>query len=293
MFLSNCSRDYLHVLTNPFGSTGQVCIPDIMDLPSSKYRVVARGTLVCGTQGFGFIQLRIQGSAANNVTAISYSNSSTNFITSVTSEGVAAGTTTNIFSSAPYTAAQIASTASVPIKSRIVALGVRVRYIGTELARGGRMVLVRKPFGATTDGLSTATVLSDRSTISLPVNRQWVGVNYLPSDSDDYEYMFSANYPTNPRLAILIDSSEGNLFEYEAVQYVEYTGTVVNLSPSHSDITGMSTIREAVTESNTIEPAGQGYFDSVYQRITNFGSEVLSHPETVKLMGSYAQKALL
>jgi hypothetical protein len=289
MYLSKCSQDYLEVLSNPFGSVGAVCIPDLYDQQSAKYRIVAKGTLVTGTANFGFIQIMPQWCAANNGANVFYSSDETTFITSVTSTS-AAGITANSFGSAPYASASIA--AATPIKSRIVGLGVRVRYIGTELTRGGRMVLLRKPYNTTTDGKSTATALSDRTAISLPVNRRWVGVNYLPNDSEDYEYQFSANFENNPRLAILIDSPSGNQFEYEAIAYIEYVGTVANLSPSHSDVTGMSTIREAINKVNTVEPAGPGLFNSLLSSVTNFGSDVLSHPSTVAFASNTAQEVV-
>jgi len=279
MYLSPCSTDYLKALTDPFGNASNVCIPDLIDQQSSKYRLVTRGSVAIGSGGFGFISINTSEVIASDATSVWLSSNAALFAGTVVTAAPGPGIQSTSFTQAPYTQTDLAVPPHVPsIRGRTVAVGVRVRYIGTELQRGGRVVLVRKAYGIDANGLGIVDALADRTAISLPVNRNWIGVNYLPTDAFDYEYQFYGGTGNTERLAIMIESTPGNLFEYEAVAYVEYIGVIVNASPSHSDIVGMSALKDAINHQQTVEPAGPGMFNSMLNFVANVGAQAISHP---------------
>jgi hypothetical protein len=247
-YLSPCSKTYLKALTDPFSlDAGMACVPDLRDYPSQKLMCKARGTFAAGSGGLGFVV----------VTPLINSGASPAICTSQsafagTSVDVTAANTTQInLTQIPYTAGQLAN-----MVGRTVASGLRVRYVGTELARGGTLIVARLPINSTFQGKSFADLMSTNSIQTIPVTKTWATVTFVPSGDSDYEYNSNANgivaadSGLQCRLGCLVSGSTGgNTFEWEFVVHKEYYSTnpaaqaVPNLSVSHSDTVGMSAIR--------------------------------------------------
>jgi hypothetical protein len=241
--------DYLRVLTDPFGydSPSLPCIPDLLDLPSYKVHTLNRFTAAVGTAGVGYVVVwpRI---FSNDQTA-QYFTQSTFSSSTIEADGFV-GTLSGLNANFPYSAATTRD-------CRVVSCGVRVRYTGTELDRGGRIIIRRYTSGESvpTGAFATASaLLSSPLAQTLRVDRNWHGTAFRPtlSSHTDYQHVSSLTDP----LVVFFEGKPGITFEIEVVRYFEIiprTNTsnppavqlgVPTTTTSHSDITAVSMIRD-------------------------------------------------
>lgn len=225
------------------------CIPDMYDAPSKKVRTLARGTLFVPANTGGFITFFAFGGAARDCNSINYCDAT------YTYDGIAPTfSTTGVVEQAniqaPYTIANIGPGLG-QVQNRLVAAGLRVRYIGTELNRGGMIVPFRHPENQPFTGYHLADMLAYQETRQAIVNREWHGINYVPTNAVQYQYSTATiavnqNPGYNGSLGIYIENSGANVsvpYQWEAVAYYEYTGATDGKTVSHSDLNGMSAVR--------------------------------------------------
>lgn len=287
--LSECSRKYLQAQTNPFSpKLVNACVPDLYDIPSFKDRLTARGTASIGTAGFGFVQIMSARTLVYDPSSIFYSTATfTGTATSLTATGVGVGT----MSQSHYAGSQFGVDA---IQARRVGLGLRIRYLGTTLNQSGRVVLYRPRPSGTTNGLTASTVLQDRRAISQPTGRNWHCIAWQADTTDDYRYIFTdpTAFQEDPDLLITFEGVPGSGYEYEVVTHAEYVGTLSGVSPSESDIQGMSCVRQAINSVDTILPATESTYASLYKQIIDYGSSAMSSPVLTSAASSAATKIL-
>ena len=283
-FLSACSRHYLRALADPFMLEGGLaCIPDIIDYPSAKYAIKARGTFSAGTEGFGFIVVAPLASASDAVAIVSS-------LPSFTGTTVSCGPTTlvgisNAFAAFPYDSANIPH-----LWQRTVGCGLRVRYLGTELNRSGRLLGIRVPSGSFIQGLDASSALANMSVQSVEVGRKWRQVFFVPSSQSDYQYSIASigiNQTTivgaNGTIAFIVDgTTASNAFEWEVVYHKEYanndmtTLAITNLTPSHSDLTGLSAVRNYF-EGAISYMGGTELYNQALSYLSNWSPQDVSH----------------
>jgi hypothetical protein len=252
-----CTFHYARALLDPFN--GQLkeaspCVPDAYDFPSFKYQSRFRGVFVVGTLGVGFVVVSPR-TGVNDVPFIAVTDALwAGGTISVSGPGIVRATDPQI----PYPA-----TSSPNI--RLVACGVRARYIGTELQRGGQLI----PFFTPNDDViddSITEITSRAVTNILPVTRRWGQVNWLPSTPDDYTFsnIQNAGLTSNAvTMGIAVSAGTvGTFFEYEIIRFweaipsLENNVTTPGQTRSHSDIPGLSTIRDFTGGlSNTAKPS--------------------------------------
>jgi len=246
--LSPCSQVYLRSLIDPWFVPDELpCIPDMVDAPSSKTRTIVRGSFTIGTQGFGFVA--VNPLANTNDSAVGTVTGST-FASSVTTHN-ATGTVSILDTQFPYTSAAVTNYAT-----RTVACGLRVRYMGTTLNMGGRMVLLSLPMHTTqppTDllnGLAPSQLLGNQGARTEPTSRRWSSVMFLPGGNPaSYNYADSAiNATSGASMIVAIDGANpGNTYEYELVYYREIIAgqsTPSDMTASHTDLPGLSAIKD-------------------------------------------------
>lgn len=237
-----CTLDYYTALMDPFRTNlPSVCIPDLYDTPSQKVSSKIRTLLATGTNGVGFaiVYPRV---FVNTIAAKCYVSSSL-YTGTTTNTNTVPGNNTLYDSQLPYPN-------TAPRAARTVGCGVRIRYVGTNLNLGGRIVMARLPYITSADNLSTAELLAKPNAVSVLVSRQWQELSYIPQNSSENDYSSSASFNSSP-LVMIVESTAANQFELEVITHLEYTSTylggveyvVTTVTPSHSDIMGMSTIR--------------------------------------------------
>lgn len=312
--LSSCARLYLHALTNPFVplSTAEMpCIPDLVTLPSHKIYTLARGTMTIGTDGLGFVLVDPFTMISNTAASIgaitsypvlyttgTYANNSINWhpIGGVLPAGLLGA-----LPNSPYTAATAPlSTGQV----RLVGCGLRVRYSGNELYRGGTVTLYRSQGNLNVTNTATIpTLLQSPLSAMAPVNRGWHSVTYLPDESTELEYHGYGQYwdvtqgaaASHHSLLIAVqtplvpNANVQQTFDFEVAAYFELIGSNLSLTSSHADPVGIGAIRSVVSTAklSTQSPEVQeksfmsqimsGAWENISGTLYSAGSQAIAH----------------
>jgi len=251
--LSPCSEIYLHALLDPFSTEGgAACIPDLLDLPSFKYLSIYRGTFNCGAQTTGFVLMDCH--AFGNTTTAAIVTTDASFASNGVPASLAtAGINSHSWTTQPFTNAQFGGNG---LSARPVGVGLRARYLGTELDRSGRLIPYRANSRVTAlANSSTGTFLARPEIPSLSCDREWVSVTYLPLSTVSFAYglpdVISSVF-SNVDLGIYVDGAKpGAPFEYEIYGHYEVVTAAPGDAPpgmtsSHSDVAGMSAIRNVL-----------------------------------------------
>lgn len=268
-FITDCAKDYLQALTDPFGYSGNMspCVPDLIDLPSYKFSTLSTGTFTVGTANVGYV-------------AVTPSNFTNDVPIGVTTSAAFAGSTVSqtAAGTAGFNNIRFPYTNASQREVRLVAMGLRCRYMGSELNRSGRIICAVTAAGS--DALNGSTIvglMSRPDTSSFACDRGWHGVNWKPLLPSDTQYGTRNNDATSATLNTvqLLCLADGTIaaqsFEFQLVAYFEAiprfdspsgnTLSVPNVSKSHSDTVGMSNIRDYL---GSIKSTEQG--PSVFQK---------------------------
>jgi len=248
-FLSTACCDYADLLANPFEAQA-VGIPREPGLPSQKYKTFARGTFSGSATAGSEAAIAFRPMAANDVYAIVTTTSAYESL-DVPSNGDANSTSVTV--SGPYTQAQIDTNGDVRV--RIVACGVRIRYIGTNLNRGGTVTLLEHPQHAQLSGVLFADLKKyEKAEITVP-DSQWITLTWQPIEAADYAYKAtSTGALTGATLPLAITCSNptstagANIYEYEYFCAVEAVGIdVVGKTVTTVDIDGQTQVVQALS----------------------------------------------
>jgi len=134
--VSDCSMRYMAALCNPFLAEPGACVPcDLFPLPSQKIRAFTRGSFQLSTShGVGFILAAP--CSANNTAALAFTTAGSIFDTGTLVNSTITNNQTQLLAGLPYTTAQV----SALVQARVVSMGLRIRYAGTEASRSGTIV---------------------------------------------------------------------------------------------------------------------------------------------------------
>lgn len=225
--------------------TGPVGLPHSPGKQSVKYQALARGEFAAGATGFGFIATRAEWANDAVLAADSPVYASGNGYASDTilPRGTDPNSIYSGFPNAPYSSAAFGS-AGNQMRARVVHRVLRIRYTGTNLNKGGRMVGIEHPSHDSLVGLDYNTALSYRGTHSVPVsdsNWHTVAAHHL-----DHEvgYHPASAVPAGEgelqviedNLAFLLRTTPGNLFEYEYWVGVEAIGAAAGAFHTRSPV---------------------------------------------------------
>lgn len=276
--LSVCADTYASVLTNPFKLVPNACIPDQNDLPSLKVHTRKRGIFSAGTTGVAFVMLSPKCAARDDVMG-TYSNG--NYA------GIAFSADTAVTGVVPFSNSQLpydsAAFTNLTVQGRLVGCGLRVRYIGAELYRAGRLMLVRVPTSNNLSGEDPTTFLGADTLRTFPVTKTWQTVAYIPSANADYDYsstrFFVPTLGTNTSMGVFVDGTNvvaGNTasFEFEIIQHHEFIpmvtggGAVLGLTPTHSDTPGLSAIRNSLP--TMVDNAGESMYNDLINHVRSY-----------------------
>lgn len=308
--LSPCSNAYLRAMSDGFSLPTNVCVPDQYDVPSQKFNTYIRGTFAAGVGGFGCVTVGSTTFASDlplaRTTQATYPVGTVPVFTSI---GVA-GTGDTFDNQLPYIHSLFAPTATpqVSLKARLVACGVRARYIGTELNLGGRFVIGLAPFGSSWSGQSINQLLANPTTKSVIIDsaRKWSGTFWIPRLPEQYAFSnFAVGEPFLSNTGALTDRAvndiviavdgavTGNTFEFEIVRYFEYIQIdgLNNYTPSHTDLPGLSAIRNVIERVRTIptpSPAALNYYLSQVSEYYNELSGIKLLTASAAFVGTYA-----
>lgn len=249
--ISHCSQEYLQAILDPFDGP-LACVPTAPSIESQKVRTWAKGTFAVGTANFGFIEMSPLDMAANDASAITRSGST--YASSTMSGGAGAFV---VNSNSTYASANFGDPETSPDlnEARVVAAGIRVRYTGTELSKGGSLYLWHHRNNGNLDGFGVTDYLAYQGASAMAVTRQWSSVIWTPVGTRDTRFGYNVGAPYGPySLAAMVTGATGNTFEYEAAAVLEITGQDVrSMTPSHADPPGFNGAQEMQAQDN-------GYF---------------------------------
>lgn len=271
----------LFVLLDPFGTPPGACIPTVPGIPSKKFQVFARGTMICGSNGRGYIVVNPFSGVSSNTRFGYFSSSSGSVIPSISTDTNA--TNTQIFSNSPYAMPFNTGTA------KLVACGIRVKYVGQITARAGMTYSEMSPGHQSLNAQTPALLGQDAKCFIKGVDDDWVNCLYLPTASADYnEYQ---PYPAantsldgttsgNGLIAIIVDgAAAGAPFYFEVFGHYEIMSpTIPDLTPTHADMTGLSAVQNLVGSVHSWGWSGsQLDTGRIWNTISSYGASALSH----------------
>ncbi len=288
--LPECSRHYASALINPWDTVAGVCIPaGMFSMNSLKHKSYIRGQFQLGTTGFGYISVTPR--TSNNQTVLTATTSASVFA-SGTAPNAATGLTTLTSASLPYALADFSVSGARDIRARIVAFGIRVKYVGPLMNRNG----VALPY-LDADCNDTATETFDYVSSLQYVEPKRIGdadwdcaCCYAgPIDPTQVDF----TNQTNPIVSgggapmmILIKGVAGDTYEFDYCQHSEYIGNIGGRTKSHSDPSSFAAVTSAAQEvvaDRAFEPSKMKSFaEKIYTKL----SENL--PKVVSTVGKYA-----
>lgn len=188
-------------------------------------------------------------------------NSAAVFHSDATYAGLLVGSDNPSFTNAPFSSADLGEDTG-QIQARTVAYGIRVRYVGTELQRGGTITTLEHPNHGSTFGLSLSDLQLFDNAETQQVDREWHSVTWQPISATELQYTItsqpirsgSSNNGAHV-IAILLTGVPGVIYEWEVAQHIEYTGTAARgKQPS----------------------ATSAYFDTIVNAVSNLSSAQIS-----------------
>jgi hypothetical protein len=285
-YLSPCVRDYAQALVDPFDGP-LACVPSSYPpIPTFKTRVWARGTFSTGTQGVGFVLVNPYRIFANDGSGVCKSETTyaqSGFPVSSGDVGV-----TIVNPNAPYSTAQISET-NTGIQFRIVSVGARVWYVGSELNLQGEYFALRHPDNESLLSITSSLVLGFPSARRAVITngRAPIDVTWIPMKPKDLEFNGTLT-PGLSSLGILGTGPNGsaNIFAYEVYGIVEYIGYGVPArTPSSADPAGFAAVLTAA----------QSEGDTWYGSARDAAASLLSHAKSAVtgLSGSSTGRAIM
>ena len=292
--VGKCASDYAASLADPFSGPTEACLPVTPSISSRKIRTFVRSTLNVGTQGLGFLTAQplacndgstvggSVGTAAVYCSSAAFAGNTGIPVLNTTTTGVVALNHNGDYSSIQFSA----QSAQV----RLVSMGFRVRWAGTELNRGGRVLLYEDPEHAdwSTTGLSISQFLANEKSREFKMSEDWLTLcqsgPVMPQEYDFATTPFgpygSSASPAHYMLC-LIQCAAGSLIDFEVYWNYEVSGrNVRGKSRSEADDLGFTTV------SSAIRNVKDGQLDSSHPLVTSKDrANVLA-----KIVNQYAAK---
>lgn len=254
--ISNCAASYARCVANPF--TGPLaCVPRAPSIMSRSLRVWVKSEFRTGTGGIGYVSMDVENMVAYDLLSVFHTTSTS---TSSTINTFPLGTNdVGLSSNSEFPQAQYANTASGSTW-RMVAAALRIRYIGTELNRGGTIIAFQDPSNTTVAGRGVGSLLSEESSVKFPVNREWITVNWRPVLAIDYDFQYADGFAvTEAPLCFMVESPDPAVpmvFEFEASAVFEINGrTVRGMKGTETDTVGFDAVHQMSQNSLELKPS--------------------------------------
>jgi hypothetical protein len=224
--LSPCVVNYLAAIGDPFTvPTSPPCIPIPPCLPSMKLTTWCKGSFSTSTTtfvGFIFVDPKL-GVVRSNAFGYASTGASASSAFS-TGAGI-----DPIYTNSPYDAVDFNSTDDDKAEYRLVASGLRIKYTGTELNRGGTIVGIVHPNRKDILGMTNSGVLSyaGQDPFSNDSSRPWYSLCWSPEDHDDFDYAGEPLTDGNRCMGFMVNapSATSLLFSYEFFGHYELVGS--------------------------------------------------------------------
>lgn len=241
---------------------------------SQKVKVFSRGSFNTGTTGYGFVAVSPFTACGSNTNPITTSTSSSVMTASSTLGSVA--TVANANTNSPYASGNIGTGAST-LQYKLVGAALYVKYAGTELNRGGDMILFEENNHNTAFSYSYTSMLGQDFAKRVPVSGdKWEWVCYTPNSDTECEFGSNVNsgFWINPFLAIAVNSAGASQpFDFEYFAWYEFTGQLARGATSgYSDTIGYNAVVGAANQFQQLDSVLgiDGLLHNVNNQMDNF-----------------------
>lgn len=285
---------YANAIANPFAANAfGACIPVGNFRPSMKNHARAFYSVTIGSQGLGFFAY--SPCLANNTTTCHFSGSTWAGTIDTPGNFSSVGVSTGQLATLPFSSVQLIETDSPgsrnDVQGRIVSAGLKWRYTGTELNRGGTILAYADPLHQTLEGTSYATLSSfTESAMSAPDSNHtsdyltvfacnYRELNYPDTTVDTSSSLdiLSCVYPFSdqvgcvssantgaPVAIVYFQGAIGNTYIVEVVIHSEYEGRLAQqmLTPNNSDEQGSYRVQAAASRATSEGATGRSSFMS-------------------------------
>jgi hypothetical protein len=309
--IPECTRHYAQALADPFSLNADVCIPDTHSVPSKKAKFILRGAGSTQANKLGYIFANpfyvandylqiIDGGDTKEMATISCTDGtgSLTYVDVLHNDTSPNGIEVTPTLRAPYRLADYDSSptgvpqaTTIGAQVRVVGAGLRVRYTGTKLNEGGTILIAKRQDGESFDNFTYDSISAIMNTQVRQFGNKWHQVSYTPVQPDDYDYCRNGAFGSTEgapvltaaeckkaarhHLGFVIKSAAASQpFEWEYVVHIEFLGKIIdNISRSHSDIVGLSAVRNALNAASPTEAqSGPGFFTKL---MSSIGDEVM------------------
>jgi len=190
------------------------------------------------------------------------------------------------------------------VSERLVAAGVRFRYMGAETLMGGVVHCLEEPNHNSLSNLPLTTFNQYESYFSMPVEKKWIQLVYTPVNPKDYVYDldYATGYVVNRDShymgAIMVGAPAGVAIQFEAMAIFEIVGSAVrDQVQAKSDMLSVQVAANHVTPNNQqLINTTAGGVSNVFNGIKSAGTEFSSVVDTVskvaKTVGEFASMAM-
>jgi hypothetical protein len=246
--LSQCAKNYLKALVDPFDNLNNACVPVSPCHPSRKITTFSKGAMYTGTAKFGFVLVRPTAGVANDSVFATHSLAT---YPGTVFDDTASATIQALYSNSDYAAAAFGSTANTA-EYRLVGCGVRVRWRGTELDRGGVASPLATPDGDSIDGASFAFVTGYGQPTPAIRDGEWISATWKPNKLMPAAAWQNSTTAAAFCLGIGIESAvAGAAFEFEIYGHYEVIGrNIRGKTAMYSDIVGTEAVLNFVSNEN-------------------------------------------
>lgn len=292
--LPMCTMKYAQALANPFSPHAYgACIPVGNFRPSMKNHCRHFTSVTIGSGGFGYFMY--SPCLANNSTCLFTTSSAYTGTASTPGNTSSVGVVNGTMSTLPFGRTQLIESDSGGVRSevqgRIVSAGIKWRYTGTELNRGGTILAYSDPLHETVEGSSynqlsgfaeaamTAPNANHQADYLTVFGCNFRELNYPDTtiDSSVTADTLSCIYPYSDQNRTVTDSNTGapiavvwfqgeplNTYQIEVIMHSEYEGTLAQqmLTPNNSDEQGSYRVQAAASRATSAGATGNGGFGS-------------------------------
>jgi hypothetical protein len=269
--IPECVKHFVDALVDPFGAPAGACLPaDLYPLPSSKVKTFIRARMALGTSGIGFAHCV---PSPGNDNGQLFTTTSASVGTTATLFSAFTNVNTLTCAQLPYTYAQ--TNTSGLYMWRLVAAGMRIKYVGQLMTRNGMVIAYEDPDHQEVRAKSFDTLGSNPQTSLKRVGDEnwdssvcWSG----PVTPEELEFVNKVYGPvalgTSPMI-LAVSGVAGDIYEVEYFQHIELIGTVVvNKTPSHAEAQLFGKAVEAAKSLTSVKPLQQTDKRTLWQKVT-------------------------
>lgn len=218
-----------------------VGLPTSPAIPSLKGWVFTKGTFLTQANSQGYIAFNPYTAVTSDLPNVFYTDGS-GAVTSI--PGAVAAGVAGATSNSPYLSTSFGATEDLTAW-RVVSAGLRVRYSGNNLNKGGSLVAFSHPSHNTIVGATDTEMLAYNTSKRLPVDNSWTSLVWCPASFADFTFR-QAVPGGSPSMGVSVEAPGATVisFAFEAYVNFEVNGRQIRgQTPTMQDPIGFAAVQ--------------------------------------------------